>query len=209
VPGTAFSVHPELAGRSRLTVLSWDRQQSDCAAILFLFGVGAVAAVTTLLLDFRLRIPGHAILRAVFPMAFGLALAPRRMGGMVMGAGALSSALVIKVGGFAAVGAGAMTSLLLTGPLLDLVLWRSGRGWRLYLGFVLAGLAANVIALGARAGVKLSGIDTWTGRPLAAWWLQAVITYAVCGALAGLISALVWFRFSASRRTSHPPERAA
>ena len=34
-------------------------------------------------------IPGHAILRAVFPMVTGLALVPRRGAGTVMGLGAM------------------------------------------------------------------------------------------------------------------------
>ncbi len=195
-------VHPGLAGNSRLPALVQRGQRSDTAATLLLLGAGVTAALATVFVDMSLRIPGHAILRAVFPMALGLSLAPRRMGGMVMGAGALGSVLAIKAGGWGGVGVGALTSLALTGPLMDLVLWRASRGWRLYLAFALAGLTSNLAALTLRAGAKLVGLDHAAGRPLALWWFQAVGTYAICGALAGLISAIVWFQLSSRRRES-------
>ncbi|MBN2473091.1 MAG: hypothetical protein JXB62_00685 [Pirellulales bacterium] len=203
---TAFSVHPGLAESSRLPLVTSEARPSDLAAWLLLLGAGATAALATALLEMGLRIPGHAIVRAVFPMAFGLALVPRRMGGMVMAAGALGTALVIHAGAWAVIGFGAMTSLVLTGPLLDVALWRAGRGWRLYLGFVLAGLASNLAALATRAGAKFFGFDHAVGKPLAYWLPQAVGTYAICGALAGLISALVWFQFSADRRGNSASE---
>ena len=123
-----------------------------------------------------------------------------------MGAGALGAALVIKTGGMATIGAGAMTSLVLTGPLMDVALWRAGRGWRVYLAFASAGLAANLAALAVRAGAKLGGLDRLTGRPLAAWLPLAAGTYALCGVLAGLVSAMIWFRFSAAGRNGTSPE---
>lgn len=196
----ALSVHPGLAQSTRLPALADQGQTLRLAEMLLLLAAGAGAALATTLLDFGLRIPGHAIIRAVFPMSLGLALAPRRMGGMVMGIGALGSAVALGAGGWAAVGAGAMTSLALTGPFLDLALWRAGRGWRLYLGFALAGLGSNLAALGVRAGTKLAGLGHPAARPLAEWWPQAVCTYAVCGLLAGLLSAVVWFRFAAGTR---------
>jgi len=191
-----LSVHPGLAGNSRVPVLPREGQWSHTAATVVLLGAGVSAALATVLLDFSLRIPGHAILRAVFPMALGLALAPRRMGGMVMGTAALGSVLVINAGGSMALGIGAVTSLVLTGPLLDVALWRARRGWRLYLAFAVAGLTSNLAALTIRAGSKFVGVDHLAARPLATWWFQAVGTYALCGMLAGLLSAMVWFRFS-------------
>jgi hypothetical protein len=176
------------------------------AATLFLLGAGVSAALATAFLDRKLGVPGHAIIRAVFPMAFGLAFAPRRMGGMIMGAGALGTALVIKTGGMATIGPGAMTSLVLTGPLMDVALWRASRGWRLYLAFASAGLAANSMALAVRAGAKLGGLGHLTGRPLGAWLPLAVGTYPLCGVLAGLVSAMIWFRFSAAGRHGTSPE---
>jgi len=196
---TLLSVHPGLAGNSRLPVVAQPGQRLHAAEILLLLGAGLAATLATAFFELGLRIPGHAIIRAVFPMSLGLALAPRRMGGMVMGTSALGSALVLGAGGFAAIGAGAMTSLALTGPLLDLALWRAKRGWRLYLGFATAGLASNLAALSVRAGTKLFGLGHGGAQPFAEWLPQAIGTYALCGLLAGLISALVWFQLVGTR----------
>ncbi len=205
-----LSIHPGLAGNSRVPALAREGQGAHVTATVVLLGAGVSAALATVLLkDFGLGIPGHAILRAVFPMALGLALAPRRMGGVVMGAGALGSLLMIKAGGSATVGIGALTSLALTGPFLDAALWRARKGWRLYLAFAVAGLASNVAALTIRGGAKFVGFDHLAARPLAAWWFQAVGTYALCGILAGLLSAMVWFRFSSDGRRATTSETAS
>ena len=87
--------------------------------------------------------------------------------------------------------------LLLTGLLVDLALRgaRSGRG--IYARLMAAGLAANAAAFLIRAAAKLVLGAGLTGKPLAVWWQHAMVTYAVCGLLAGMISAAVWFRFGA------------
>ena len=120
----------------------------------------------------------------------------------------MATAATVHVGGYAALGVGALTSLGLIGPLLDVALWRARQGWRLYVGFALAGLGANLAALAVRAGPKLVGLDHAAGRPLAAWWTQAAVSYAVCGLVAGLISALVWFRFAPRHGRAAGPERS-
>ena len=117
----------------------------------------------------------------------------------MMGASGLASVLLFKVGGVGTVGLGALTSLALTGPLLDAALWRAGRGWRIYLAFAAAGVLSNLTALTVRGGVKMAGLDHALGRPLAIWWMQAVPSYVICGALAGLLSACVWFQLSDAR----------
>ena len=59
----------------------------------FLFvATGAVAAVAVGKAKLGLGIPGHSIVLAALPMMLGLALAPRRLAGSVMSAGALGSA---------------------------------------------------------------------------------------------------------------------
>jgi hypothetical protein len=166
---------------------------------LLLIGAGA-AALSIAMADFNLRIPGHAILRAVFPMALGLALVPRQLGGCVMGGSALVTGLLLQGTGVGRTGVGALTSLCLTGPLLDLALWGARSGWRLYLGFVLAGLGSNLVAFAVRAGARLMGLDGGGGG--ATWWYTASISYPLCGLAAGLFSALVWFHF---RRRTKPP----
>ena len=201
---STLAIHPGLAGSSRLRLLGRENEGLSAADVLLLLGAGAAAAVAAALPHYGLKIPGHAIIRAVFPMALGLALAPRRMGGLVMGAGALGSAMVISVGGVA-IGLGAMTSLVLIGPLLDLALWRTRHGWHLYLGFALAGLGANLVAFAVRGAPKFMGVDH-VPRTFAAWLFPAIITYPLCGVLAGLLSALVWFKLHSSDRDGTNPE---
>ncbi len=191
-----LSTHSGLAGTSRLRVLTHEGQWSDTAAMLILLGAGVGAALSSVFLDMSLRMPGHAILRAVFPMALGLAMAPRRMGGLVMGAGAMGTVLVIKAGGLGTIGFGALTSLALIGPLLDAALWRARHGWRLYMAFALAGLGSNLAALVVRGSAKFAGLNHVTSWPLAVWLPRATVSYAVCGVLAGLISATIWFKLS-------------
>lgn len=160
------------------------------APILF----GACAAAIANFVDLKLRIPGHAVVKVVFPMALGLALAPRRCVGSIMGASAFAATAILQATGAGGIGAGAITSLCLTGPLLDLTLARAKQGWRLYAAFALAGLASNLAAFVVRGGTKILGLSPGT-RPIDEWWRQAIVTYSVCGLLAGLVSAAVWFRF--------------
>lgn len=204
-----LSIHPELAGSSRLPVVAQEGQRLRAAEVMVLLSAGIAAALASALPELGLRIPGHAILRAVFPMALGLALVPRRLGGMVMGVGAVGTAIGLQVGHWGSLGAGALASLALTGPLLDLALARARRGWGLYLAFVLAGLGSNLAALAARVAAKLVGLEHPSTRPLAEWWMQAAGSYVVCGMLAGLISALVWFQFAASNPGTADRERPA
>ena len=63
---------------------------------LLLFLCGAAAASTTGFIRLGLRIPGHAIVLVVVPMALGLALAPRRLAGFVMSAGAFGTATAVS-----------------------------------------------------------------------------------------------------------------
>jgi hypothetical protein len=195
----ALRVHDGLFLSTRVPALSRPGRAVSALEIAALLATGAAAAVLTATLNFSLRIPGHAIVRSVFPMALGMALVPRRLAGSIMGTSALATALLLRLGG-AGVGAGAMTSLCLTGPLLDLALLGARRGWRLYLGFVLAGLASNLTALVVRGGLKALALGPIGGRPADEWWRQAALTYPLCGVLAGLLSALVWFQFRGRRR---------
>ena len=82
-----------------------------------------VAAVSASYLELLRQVPGHAILRSVLPMALGLACVPRRGAGCVMGGTALGTATCLGLFGHGP-GVGNLTSLALTGPLLDLALRR-------------------------------------------------------------------------------------
>jgi len=192
---SVFAVHEGLLDTGRFRSLS-RRGRSISAAecgLLVLFGLVA-AGLSGLKLN--LGIPGHNIIRVVFPMALGLALVPRRGAAAIMGLSGSAGAALLLFGGARGLGSGAATSLLLTGFLLDLALVKARRGPSVYVRLVLAGLLANLAAFLVRGGGKALGIG-FEGQPLWLWWPKAAATYAICGALAGLMSAAVWFRFAA------------
>lgn len=216
---------PSHAGLQAATRLRSPASVGDAARVwewLFLVSAGVTAALASTFIDFtalsawaspyldsKLRIPGHAILRIVFPMAIGLAVVPRRGAGTVMAGSALLTSLSLRMGGFAGdeLSLGALTSLTSIGPILDWTLRRSTGGWRLYLDFALAGLAGNLLALFVRGMAKATGFEHAGGRPLVAWIAQASVTYVVCGLVAGLLGGLILF--SARRRSDLPagPDR--
>jgi hypothetical protein len=207
-------VHEGLLTSSRMPALSRPGQAVSAIELAVLGLLGAAAAAATMLLDLRLRIPGHAILQSVFPMALGMALVPRRLAGSIMGASALATALLFQAVG-AGGGPGALTSLALTGPLLDLALLGATRPWRLYLGFVLAGLGSNLAAFFVRWGFRAidlvhraGGGGGGGGRRMAEWLALAPWTYTLCGLLAGLLSALVWFHLRRRREPAKAPGAA-
>jgi hypothetical protein len=186
-----LAVHDGLIGATRFPTLARSRPHVSIAELLLLMASGAAAAGAVGLIKLQLRIPGHAILLAALPMALGMSLAPRRMAGSVMGVGALGTALWLTSAGTADFGSGAIVSLTLLGPMMDVVLRRVQQGWRVYAALVVAGLATNLLALGSRASTKLLGLDP--GRPFDSWWLQAIVTYSLSGIVAGLLGALCWF----------------
>jgi hypothetical protein len=200
-----FDVHDGLVAAGRLPSLSRARRISAVELLLLLL-CGATAAATVGFVKLGLRIPGHSIVLSVFPMAFGLSLAPRRLAGSVMSAGAFGTAALLSGAGAANYGSGAFTSLCLIGPMMDLALSGARSGWRLYLGLVLSGVGANLLALASRAGAKLVGMDLAGARPFDSWWLQAVVTYSVSGVVAGLVGAFCWFQLSTGRgEQARPP----
>ncbi len=189
----SFRVHDGLLESARLPAIARGGQRISTAELLLLFLCGAAAASATGFIRLGLGIPGHAIVLAVVPMALGLALAPRRLAGFVMSAGAFGAANAFSLAGLTSYGTGAIVSLCVTGPILDFALARARGGWRLYLRLVLAGIIANLLALTSRGASKLLGFDLASMRPFATWWSQAAVTYTLCGAAAGLIAAACWF----------------
>jgi hypothetical protein len=196
---TLLVLNPALAADSRVASLGATRDRAtwlDLAALV-LFGV--VAAVTSGYLRLGLRVPGSSLLLAVLPIALGFAVVPRRQAGTVMGASALVTATLLDWSGAHGYGVGALMSLGAIGPLLDVALVRARAGWRLYAAFVLAGFGANLAAFAVRGGSKLLIVEAPGTRALGEWISQAVVTYALSGALAGLVSAACWFRLSRQR----------
>lgn len=191
----ALRTHPGLLGSSRLQPLARTAHVTSAAEWAALIGVGIVTAATSTLFDLHLRVPGHAILKVAFPVAAGLALVPRRGAGSIIGGSALATAISLRLAGLggAGFGFGALTSLTVIGPILDWTLRHARSSRSVYLGFILAGLASNLLALFVRGSLKGLGLEHAGGRPFGVWLSQAVITYTLCGIAAGLLSALVWF----------------
>lgn len=197
---------PIHAGLVQASRWPWRRAESSAAVdSLALLGIGFGAAILTAAFDFGLKLPGHAILRAVLPMACGLALIPRHRAGLMMGAGALSGVGFVSISGRFDLGLGAATSLLLMGPVMDFALMTARPGRSVYLRMAIAGALANGAAFAVKF-LEKSGVVTGGRQPLATWLPRASITYIVCGLAAGLISALLVFRM---RPNSDPPTHNA
>jgi hypothetical protein len=188
-----------MANAGRVPPLAGADARISGTEVAVLLLVGVVAAAATAFIRPGLRIPGHSVVLSVFPMALGLALAPRRLAGSIMSTGALATAWLLVTSGSARYGVGALTSLCLTGPLLDVALIGACQGWRLYLRLVLAGVVSNVLAFASRSAAKLIGLDLPGTRQFGEWWPQAVATYALSGAVAGLLSAAIWFQLRKRR----------
>lgn len=185
--------------RSLSRVPALNAGQAQWVVSLF---AGAAAAAATCLLDFKLGVPGHAILRCVLPMALGLTLAPFRGSGMIMSVSALATGTGLKLAGFGEKGIGSIVSLLATGPLLDFAANRARSAKGMWLGLIAAGTLSNVIAFVAQVLAKLMHLETGGGKPLSQWWKMAIWTYPACGAVAGLLTAAVLFRWNMPARTS-------
>lgn len=166
---------------------------------LLAFLAGGIAAACVTLMDFNLRMPGSAILKATLPVCLGLAISPQRFSGLVISGGAYTGLSFLKQAFGVSSGQGATTSLLLLGPVLDIFLWQARRGWSIYFAFAAAGLVANCLAFAVRLRGKSLGIDSISMRPLADWLSVAPLTYAAFGLAAGLISSLILFRSRSTR----------
>ncbi len=190
-----LSIHRGLRQGARVAPLSRPGERVRPTELVVLGALGATAALAVVLVRLRLGWPGHSILFVVFPMALGFALVPRRLAGTTMGIAALCTLGALGAGGAALPGVGAVTSLLLTGPMLDVALVRGRSGWPLYVAFVLGACASNAAAYLVRAAAKIGIISALTlGRNFAAWWQGALGSYALAGVLAGLVAVAAWFQ---------------
>jgi hypothetical protein len=189
-----FVVHDGLVGAGRFPPIARPQRRVSAAEWLLLLACGSAAAAAVGLVKLSLGIPGHSIVLAALPMVFGVSLAPRRLAGSVMSAGALGTAWLLSSAGVS-YGSGAFVSLFLIGPMMDVALQRARSGWRVYVALISAGVATNLLALGSRASGKLLGLDLGS-RPFDSWWLQASVTYTLSGVVAGLLGALCWFHFN-------------
>jgi hypothetical protein len=162
---------------------------------------GAFATVAVAAFSPAWRIPGHAILRATLPMVCGMALVPRRFGGSVMTVGAGAAALALSAIGFGNWQPAAVVSLLALGPAIDIAMTgRATTGWRLYLRFALAGILANSLSFGVRFATFAFQHGDGRPRTLTQFSVGVFLSFAACGALAGLLSAVFCFRSSANAK---------
>jgi hypothetical protein len=197
-----FGIHDGLAAAGRIPAVTQIRERISTSEMALLILCGAAAAASSGFLHRGMRIPGSSIVFSLIPMALGLALAPRRHAGFIMGTGALSAVALFNLTGLR-YGAGALISLCLIGPIMDLAITKARNGWRLYSGLVLAGIITNLLALGSRGVSKLLGLDFSGMRPFSSWWALAIVTYTLSGAVAGLIGAFCFFHLHKQRPESN------
>jgi hypothetical protein len=193
----AFAKKQNLQFASRLPTLTRSKSVS-AAEITILFICGVFSAVAVGMLHFRFGVPGHAILRSVLPMAIGIALVPRHSAGMVMAVGAGLTSALMSLAHIGLFPPAALFSVLALGPVIDVALVGKSQGWRLYVRFVIAGAVANLLAYLVKVATVQLGFDVAGGRQFAAFGAMALVSFAVCGALAGLISAVACFRLRAT-----------
>jgi hypothetical protein len=199
---TAFKKRMSLQVASRLPALSHGTRVT-AAELAALLTCGAVAAIAIGILHVPIRLPGHAILRGVLPMALGFALVPRRSAGTVMSVGAGLAAAAMSWGHVGRFPPAAMLSVLLLGPVLDVALAGQPRGWQLYARFIAAGALTNMLAFLARMGFTFFGLELTGARQFTEFWQTALPLFVLFGALAGLVSAALWFRLSPSEYRSN------
>lgn len=189
----AFANKPGLQISSRLPTLA-EESRVSAKEIAVLLACGTLAAAAVGLVRLRMGLPGHAILRAVLPMAIGFALVPRRGGGSVMAFGAGIMAAVMSIAQVGSFQPAALLSVLLLGPILDLALLGKPQGWQLYARFVAAGAAANLFAYVLKVATVQLGWSVSGGRNFLSFGMGALGSFIACGALAGLVSAAICFR---------------
>lgn len=180
---------------SRLGILK-PLAHSHARELLFLVSMGVIAAVCSTFLKTHLGIPGHSILKVVLPISFGFAVVPTRHSGSVMGFSALCCGLlfrsIVPGGGD---GVGALTSLVLFGPVLDLSLRFAKRPFSAWFLLAGAGLVTNAGAFLVRGGFKFLGRGDAANKLLADWFSFAMLSYTVCGLIAGLVCGMMFFRY--------------
>ncbi len=218
--GKVLSVHDGLLATSRLRPLLRTQPRISPFEIAALVVVGCGAAFFSGFIDLpelvgslfgvTRKVPGNTIFRSFLPLALGVALVPRHLAGTIIGACAVIVALALnhfRIGN-AAIGDAAVVSLGVTGVLLDFAVWGAKNSWRLYAGFVMAGLASSVIGYGVRAVSKyLAGKHGGRSGSISFenWLSFALGSYLICGVIAGLLCAIIWFRFPRFTRRADSP----
>jgi len=201
MPATMPVVLPLAQARRVSRRVGTPQDRVELTELALLVGAGAGAAA----LSFSLGgwgIPGSNIVQAVLPMAAGLALVPRRGAGLLMGTSSVAANLLLGTLGYGHATPSTFSSLFLLGACLEFAANRTARSRRIWLWFVLAGLVANLLAFGLKMASAQLGWEGWGGaRGLFKPWPARAASFALCGAVAGGASAVIFFR-------RHPPSHA-
>lgn len=193
----AFACRAALGRSCRIGPLARGDDRPTTREIVTLLGAGAVAAVAIAVLSLGIRVPGHAILRAALPMVAGIALVPRRLAGSVMALGAATTAALMFAAGAVHWQPASLVALLALGPAIDLAMaGANSPGWWIYVRFAGAGALANSLAFAVRAGSAWLAVDGPGPHRLNQFGWPVFLSFALCGAAAGLLSAAVCFRRS-------------
>ena len=197
-------LQPTLADAGRLPRIA-SAAKLSLAEIAVLAVAGFAAAAAEACIHLGLKVPGHAILRAILPMMLGLALVPRRGSGSAMGAFAGVGAILANWLPGEGISIASGIAMILVGPALDVALLGADASRWLYARFVLAGVLANLAALYVKVFAISAGMIAQK-EPLATYLIRALPSYLICGAMAGLIGGAVCFR-NGNHISPSPPSR--
>lgn len=190
----AMPLNATLAGARRVSLPNGTERTIAVSEFAFLCGMGALAAALSATLH-GWRIPGSNLLQSVLPMAAGLAMVPRRGSGAVMGTSAVITTMAIAGLGGVQITPSTFARLFLLGACLDVATAAVARWGNVWLWFVLAGVAANMLGFLFKAACAQVG---WEGLGGARWpfdfWPYRAASFAVCGALTGGLSGMLFFR---------------
>jgi|APSaa5957512622_1039677.scaffolds.fasta_scaffold01129_2 hypothetical protein len=188
-----------LCSASRLTgVLGHGLDRVRLTEMLLLCGLGVSAGLVRCLVRTHLHLPGHSILFIVLPTAAGVAISRRQGAGTAIGLSALGTGAFLNC--FCPVkpiGIGALTSLAATGVFLDVALAWARRPAHVYFACIVAACGSSALAFAVRAVTKQLGLQPGyhPAARMAIWAPRAMVTYLICGLVAGLLSAFVCFRW--------------
>jgi hypothetical protein len=130
-------------------------------------------------------------------MVCGMALVPRKFAGSIMTVGAGVAAVVLSTTGLGNWQPAPLVALFALGPAIDIAMTGpAASGWRLYLRFTLAGVLANSLAFAVRLATSWLQVDDLRPHTLTHFGVGVFLSFAACGAVAGLLSAAVCFRSS-------------
>jgi hypothetical protein len=188
-----FAAKSNLQSASRVPGVASDAGVS-VAEIGCLLACGAASALAVGLIHRSMGVPGIAILRGLLPLALGFALVPRRSAGTVMSTGAAATAAILMGAHVGEFQVPALAGILSLGPVLDLALAGHPQGWRIYFRFAAGGVVANLIAFSSKLVAAFFGWHFPGSGRVNHFWSISLGSFLLCGAAAGLISAVIWFR---------------